>query len=184
LTREIDQINSAAIRVSITVLGLGIYTVGYDQGQLFSPYKDKRPLIQSGCTNFITIWDKQLVFPAIERYYLDDICPFLILGSAFDCRDLFHVLHLWLMTKKCKRSSLKRAFKRDQTFSILFYKFALLVILSPGFCTAITGIGWACVTSSIRSHVWHTQLISSLQTVQVETGVRYVPQDLHWLVML
>jgi hypothetical protein len=36
ITREIDKINSIAIGVLITVLVFGIYTVGYDQGQLFS----------------------------------------------------------------------------------------------------------------------------------------------------
>jgi putative cobalt transporter subunit CbtB len=35
-TKEIDKINSMAIGVLITVLVFGIYTVGYDQGQLFS----------------------------------------------------------------------------------------------------------------------------------------------------
>jgi hypothetical protein len=36
ITKEIDKINSMAIGVLITVLVFGIYTVGYDQGQLFS----------------------------------------------------------------------------------------------------------------------------------------------------
>jgi len=36
ITKEIDKINSIAIGVLITVLVFGIYTVGYDQGQLFS----------------------------------------------------------------------------------------------------------------------------------------------------
>jgi hypothetical protein len=36
ITKEIDKINNMAIGVLITVLIFGIYTVGYDQGQLFS----------------------------------------------------------------------------------------------------------------------------------------------------